>query len=122
MRRRKPVRPPKLLIAYFAECGPERIPMSLVEGVLEDETERAMALLALIEVSLVKADPFDDGTPAVSVHRLVQAVAQARATANGTEANAAARPNLSPRCDLSARWLHKLDLLARLRTIDPACD
>ena len=80
------------LIAYLAECGPERIPMSLVEGALDDETERAMALLALTEVSLVKADPFDDGAYAISVHRLVQAVAQARATAkNGTEANAAAR-------------------------------
>jgi hypothetical protein len=79
------------LIAYLAECGAERIPMSLVEGALDDETERAMALLALTEVSLVKADPFDDGTSAISVHRLVQAVAQARATANGTEANAAAR-------------------------------
>jgi tetratricopeptide (TPR) repeat protein len=78
------------LIAYLAECGPERIPMSLVEGALEDEPERAMALLALTEVSLVKADPFDDGTSAISVHRLVQTVAQARATANGTEANAAA--------------------------------
>jgi tetratricopeptide (TPR) repeat protein len=79
------------LMAYLAECGPERIPMSLVEGALDDETERAMALLALTEVSLVKADPFDDGTSAISVHRLVQAVARARATANGTEANAAAR-------------------------------
>jgi tetratricopeptide (TPR) repeat protein len=79
------------LIAYLAECGPERIPMSLVKGALDDETERAMALLALTEVSLVKADPFDDGTSAISVHRLVQAVAQTRGTANGTEANAAAR-------------------------------
>jgi tetratricopeptide (TPR) repeat protein len=79
------------LIAYLVECGPERIPMSLVEGALADETERAVALLALTEVSLVKADPFDDGTFAISVHRLVQAVAQARATANGTEADAAAR-------------------------------
>ncbi len=79
------------LIEYLAECGPERIPMSLVEGALDDETERAVALLALTEVSLVKADPFDDGTSAISVHRLVQAVAQARAMANGTEANAAAR-------------------------------
>ena len=62
------------LMAYLAECGPERIPMSLVEGALDDETERAIALLALTEVSLVKADPFDDGTPGISVHRLVQAV------------------------------------------------
>src|SRR5262249_887596 len=36
------------------------------------------ALAALAEVWLVKHDPFEDGTPAVTVHRLVQAVAQAR--------------------------------------------
>jgi tetratricopeptide (TPR) repeat protein len=79
------------LIEYLGECGPERIPMSLVEGALDDDTERTMALLALTEVSLVKADSFDNGTSAISLHRLVQAIAQARTTANGTKANAAAR-------------------------------
>jgi hypothetical protein len=90
------------LITYLAECSPERIPMALVEGVLESETDRANALLALTEVSLIKADPFGDGTPAISVHRLVQAVAHSRATAHGTEAESAAR------------------LIARLAAIYPA--
>ncbi len=36
------------------------------------------ALAALAELSLVKHDPFEDGAPAVTVHRLVQAVARAR--------------------------------------------
>ena len=67
------------LMAYLAHCAPERIPTTLVEGAIDDEEERLQALAALIEVSLVKYDPFEDGTPAVTVHRLVQAVARTRA-------------------------------------------
>jgi tetratricopeptide (TPR) repeat protein len=69
-------------------CAPERIPMTLVEGAVEDEAERMEALAALAEVSLVKHDPFEDGTPAVTVHRLVQAVARARSEANGSAQDA----------------------------------
>jgi tetratricopeptide (TPR) repeat protein len=71
------------LMAYLAQCAPERIPMILVEGAVEDEMERMEALAALAEVSLVKPDPFQDGTPAVTVHRVVQTVARARSEANG---------------------------------------
>jgi tetratricopeptide (TPR) repeat protein len=67
------------LIAYLAHCAPERIPKTLVEGAVDDEAERMNALAALAEVSLVTHDQFEDGTPAVTVHRLVQAVARARA-------------------------------------------
>jgi tetratricopeptide (TPR) repeat protein len=76
------------LMAYLAQCAPERIPMTLVEGAVEDEAERMEALAALAEVSLVKHDPFEDGTPAVTVHRLVQAVARARSEANGSAQDA----------------------------------
>jgi tetratricopeptide (TPR) repeat protein len=69
------------LMAYLAQCAPERIPMILVESAIEDEAERLEALAALAKVSLVKHDPFEDGTPAVTVHRLVQAVARARSEA-----------------------------------------
>ena len=72
------------LMAFLAQCAPERIPMLLVEGAVEDEAERMEALAALAEVSLVKHDPFEDGTSAVTVHRLVQAVARARSEANGS--------------------------------------
>ena len=72
------------LMAYLAQCAPERIPMTLVEGAVEDEAERMQALAALAEVSLLKHDPFEDGTPAITVHRLVQAVARARSEANGS--------------------------------------
>jgi tetratricopeptide (TPR) repeat protein len=79
------------LMTYLAQCAPERIPMILVEGAIGDETERMEALAALAEVSLVKHDPFQDGTPAVTVHRLVQAVARARSEANGSAQNALSR-------------------------------
>lgn len=78
-------------MAYLAQCAPERIPMSLFDGALDDEMQRTEALLALTEVSLVKAEPFEDGTPAVIVHRLVQAVAKARLAAQGTAPAALAR-------------------------------
>src|SRR5262249_19695954 len=79
------------LMAYLAQCAPERIPMTLVEGAVEDKAERTKALGSLAEVSLVKHDPFEDGTPAVSVHRLVQAVARARSEANASAQDAVGR-------------------------------
>jgi tetratricopeptide (TPR) repeat protein len=71
------------LMAFLAQCAPERIPMLLVDGAIEDEGERLQALVALAEVSLVKHDPFEDETEAVTVHRLVQMVALARSEAKG---------------------------------------
>ena len=82
------------LMAYLAQCAPERIPMSLVEGAIADEIEREAGLLALNEVSLLKHDPFEDGTPAVTVHRLVQATARARSETNGSAEAAAQRIEL----------------------------
>jgi tetratricopeptide (TPR) repeat protein len=79
------------LMAYLAQCAPERIPMTLVEGAVVDEAERMEALAALAEVSLVKHDPFEDGAPAVTVHRLVQAVARARSEATGSAEQAVER-------------------------------
>ena len=76
------------LMAYLAHCGPERIPTALVEGVTDDEATRTAALLALGDVSLIKADPYKDGTAAWTVHRLVQGVARTRAKAEGFEAQA----------------------------------
>jgi tetratricopeptide (TPR) repeat protein len=72
----------EVLMAFLAHCAPERIPLTLVDGAIDDEGERREALAALAELSLVKHDPFEDGTPAVTVHRLVQAVARARSERN----------------------------------------
>src|SRR6185436_9721609 len=79
------------LMAYLAQCAPERIPMTLVEGAAEEEAERLEALAALAEVSLLKHDPIEDGTPAVTVHRLVQSVAVARSEAKGSAQDAKRR-------------------------------
>src|SRR5262249_8685149 len=79
------------LIAYLAHCAPDRTPMTLVEGAVEDEAERLQALAALAEVSLVQHHPFEDGTPAVTVHRLVQAVARARSEGHGSAPGAPGR-------------------------------
>src|SRR5262245_5701851 len=65
------------LIAYLAQCAPERIPMTLVEGAIEDEAQRQQALAALSEVSLLKHDPFEDDTPEVSVHCIVPRIGSA---------------------------------------------
>ena len=79
------------LMAFLAFCAPERIPLTLVEGAIDDETERTAALAALSELSLVKPDPFEDGAPAVTVHRLVQAVARARSERKGAAQSALTR-------------------------------
>ena len=79
------------LMAYLAQCAPDRIPMSLVEGAVEDEVQRMKALAALSEVSLLKHDPFEDGSPAVTVHRLVLAVALVRSEAKGSAQDAVGR-------------------------------
>jgi len=77
------------VMSYLAQCSPERIPMTLVEGAVEEKKERLKALAALTKVSLVKHDPFGDGTPALTVHRLVQMVA--RSEANGSARDAVGR-------------------------------
>jgi hypothetical protein len=79
------------LMAYLAHCAPEPIPLALAAGAIDGEAEANAALLALSEVSLVKSDPFADGTPAVAVHRLVQSAALRRAETNGLAADASAR-------------------------------
>ena len=81
----------EVLMAYLAQCAPERIPLTLVEGAIDDESERTAALAALSKLSLVKRDPFEDGAPAVTVHRLVQAVARARSVAKDTGQSALTR-------------------------------
>jgi tetratricopeptide (TPR) repeat protein len=81
----------ELLMDFLAQCAPDRIPMMLLEGAIADDADSIEALLALGDVSLAKRDPFEDGTPAVTVHRLVQAVARARAAATGKATPAADR-------------------------------
>jgi tetratricopeptide (TPR) repeat protein len=76
--------PAEALMAFLAQCAPERIPMTLVDGAVKNAGKRRRAVAALAEVSVVKHEPFEDGAPAVTVHRLIQAIARARSEANGT--------------------------------------
>ncbi len=71
------------LVAYLAHCAPEQISEALVEGEIANISERAHALIALIGVSLLRPHPLADGTPAWTMHPLVQEVGRARAEKNG---------------------------------------
>ena len=103
------------LMAFLAYCAPERIPfILLLQGAIDDESERMAALLALAELSLVKHDPFEDGTGAVTVHRLVQAVARARSEMKGFALGAVTAPDRAVRGNLSGRWLHQPRLMGTL--------
>jgi tetratricopeptide (TPR) repeat protein len=73
----------EMLAAFLAHCAPERIPMVLIEDAINDEAERHAATGALFELSLLRNTPFEDSTPAVTVHRLVQAAARTRAQTKG---------------------------------------
>jgi TIR domain/NB-ARC domain len=68
------------VMAFLGYCAAARVPMYLLQGVAD--SEEAVAVLA--ELSLIRHDPFEDGVPAVTVHRLVQAVARQRSEAKGT--------------------------------------
>jgi tetratricopeptide (TPR) repeat protein len=76
------------VMAYVALCAPERIPMTLLDGVTGTDEERSEALAVLAELSLTRNDPFADGTPAFIVHRLVQAAAAARSRERSKEGEA----------------------------------
>ncbi len=68
------------LLAIVANCAPERIPQSFIEGVTADDgVDAADAMRQLVEMSLVKRARFEDGTSAVSIHALLQQAARERA-------------------------------------------
>jgi hypothetical protein len=46
------------------------MPLTLVEGAIDDARERADALAALGELSLLNWDPLPDETPAITVHHI----------------------------------------------------
>ena len=62
------------LIAFFAST---QIPLWLIPGDFMTEDDRDEALRALHAVSLTSFESADDGTPTISVHRLVQEVIRA---------------------------------------------
>jgi hypothetical protein len=95
--------------------------MILVDGAVEDEAERLEALSALAEVSLVKHDPFEDGIPAVTVHRLVQAAARARSETNGSAQGAVERLIARLAAIYPGGGLQRSAVMAPVRPVDTAC-
>jgi tetratricopeptide (TPR) repeat protein len=81
------------LLGFFAYLGPERIPLHLLSADVPDEDEQAEALMALAAVSLIEHEAIED-TPAVTLHRLVQAAMRAALTERGTAASTIARVTL----------------------------
>jgi len=69
----------KEVMRFLGYCAPVRVPIYLLQSLASGE--EAIAVLA--ELSLIRHDPFEDGVPAVTVHRLVQAVARQRSEAEG---------------------------------------
>jgi hypothetical protein len=67
------------VMAFLGYCAPVRVPVYCLQGL----TGREEAIGVLAELSLIRHDPFEDGVPAVSVHRLVQAVVRHRTEAKG---------------------------------------
>jgi tetratricopeptide (TPR) repeat protein len=75
------------LLGLFAWLAPEAIPLALADAEVMPEAAREAAVMALRGVSLLTLAPEGACGPAVSVHRLVQAVMRARlAERSGTEA------------------------------------
>jgi tetratricopeptide (TPR) repeat protein len=70
------------LLGWLAFFAPDRIPLDLIDAVIGEE-ERAEAMIALADVSLVRRDRLEDDAAAVSLHRLVQAAARARLALRG---------------------------------------
>jgi tetratricopeptide (TPR) repeat protein len=78
------------LMGLCAFLAPDRIPLDLFTTDVMSEIERGEAVAALVEVSLVTLEPMDDGSPGLSVHRLVQEVMRGRLRSGGRYDDAAA--------------------------------
>ncbi len=74
------------LLGLFAFLAPESIPLDLIDDSTMSEGDRTEALGALVEVSLAEHATLDDGAPAVTLHRLVQAATRRRLAESGQTA------------------------------------
>jgi hypothetical protein len=81
----------EMLIAFLASCAPQPVPLTLIEGASANKDESMAALGAVTAMSLARRDRFEDGTPAVGVHRLIYSLARARIDAVGGAAAAIER-------------------------------
>ena len=76
-RNRPPCPEAEALMALIAVLAPAPIPLSLVEQEF-DALTLGETVKRLADVSLLRRTDFDDGTPAITAHRLVQAAMRAR--------------------------------------------
>lgn len=74
------------LLGLFAFLAPERIPLDLISENILDIEARSDALMALASTSLIEHQELADSTPAVTVHRLVQAAMRSRLSTNAVAA------------------------------------
>jgi hypothetical protein len=68
------------VMAFLGYCGPSRVPIYFLQAL----TNKEEAISVLAELSLIRHDPYEDGVPAITTHRLVQAIARRRTEAKGT--------------------------------------
>jgi hypothetical protein len=68
------------VMAFLGYCAPMRVPIYFLQAF----TNREEAISVLAELSLIRHDPYNDGVPAITTHRLVQAVARRRTQAKRT--------------------------------------
>ena len=99
------------LLAIAAYLAPDRIPLAIVTADVMPEIEKGEAVAALAEVSLVTRETLDDGSPAISVHRLVQEVMRRR-LGEGAAETSRARDAAGRGCLSQSR--HGRSQLARL--------
>lgn len=74
------------MMGIAAYLAPDRIPLDIITHDVMSDIERGEAVAALAEVSLVSQETLEDGTPGISVHRLVQEVMRGRLGEAGTAA------------------------------------
>jgi hypothetical protein len=111
------------LMAYLAQCAPERVAMTLVEGAIEDEAQRLRALATLSEISLLKHDPFEDGARGVGASSSAGGgPSTVGGERYGTRCHRA--PDDMARNNLSGRWVRQSGLMAALCTLHASspCD
>ena len=115
------------MLGLFAWFAPEAIPLMLLDDSIAAETERAGAIAALTNVSLIAQGPVTEAGPTVTAHRLVQAVMRNRLIARG-EDEAARDRALTRLTDALPDAFNEPDswplcraLLPHVRALQPRC-
>jgi tetratricopeptide (TPR) repeat protein len=71
------------LLGIYSFFGAEKIPLEILTADMLPEDAKEEALMALAAVSLIEHEALEDGAPAVTLHRLVQAAMRAQLETEG---------------------------------------